>query len=130
MKILINRHFVNLGPALYRVLAAQRQGYHGCHPAHCCLVSSVLFLLSGKACLCSVTIYMRNCSWSSSSVTSRLYSCISPTPRSAVSFTTWIPCTKFRPSDSLVDHSMSQGPLVETFDPFSFLGRSGGCFLL
>ena len=35
----------------------------------------------------------------------------------------------FWPSDSLVDHSMSQGPPLETFDPFSFLG-SDVCFLL
>jgi len=79
MKVLINRHFCRyLGSPIYRVLAAQRQGYRGCHPTHCCSVSGVLFLLSGKAHLPSVTIYMRNCSWSSSCVTSRLCSWTGP----------------------------------------------------
>ena len=82
-----------LGPPFYRVLAAQRQGNRGCHTTHRCPVSSVLFFLSGKACLCSVTISMRIGSCSSSCVTSQLYSWISAIPRSAVSFVTWIPCT-------------------------------------
>jgi len=36
----------------------------------------------------------------------------------------------FWPSDTLVDHSMSQGSPWETFDLLSFLGRSDVCFLL
>ena len=38
---------------------------------------------------------MKNCSWSSSCVTSRLYSWISATPCSAMSFVTWIPSVAY-----------------------------------
>ena len=91
MKILTNRHFCwYLGPSIYRVLAAQRQGIVGVTPlivAHWVVYS---FYCQERHTYCMLCHNLQNCSWSSSCVTRRLYSWISATPRSAVSFVTWI----------------------------------------
>jgi len=55
---------------------------------------SIDFLQSGYCLLCSCTICIANCVCSSSFVNRALYSCISGTPRSAVSFTTQSSGTK------------------------------------